>query len=126
MTPLDRPARRGARRHRRRRSARCSSRGTLADARLLFVAGLVVGVACAALAQRRGARPVRARTRARLDHAARGALPVYAEGVGARARRRCRCSSPPIALLALAFLAWLLLGGRRRAGEKYAGLRILR
>jgi hypothetical protein len=26
----------------------------------------------------------------------------------------------------LAGLAWLLLGSRRRAGEKYAGLRILR
>ena len=24
------------------------------------------------------------------------------------------------------FLAWLLAGGRRRSGEKYAGLRILR
>jgi hypothetical protein len=26
----------------------------------------------------------------------------------------------------VAALAWLLIGGRRRAGEKYAGLRILR
>ena len=29
-------------------------------------------------------------------------------------------------VLALGFLAWLLIGGRRRDGEKYAGLRILR
>jgi hypothetical protein len=29
-------------------------------------------------------------------------------------------------LLVLAALVWLLAGGRRRAGEKYAGLRILR
>ena len=33
---------------------------------------------------------------------------------------------PPLALLVLGALAWLLTGGRRRAGEKYAGLRILR
>ena len=28
--------------------------------------------------------------------------------------------------LVIAALAWLLLGGRRREGEKYAGLRVLR
>ena len=33
---------------------------------------------------------------------------------------------PPLAVLVAAGLAWLLAGGRRRAGEKYAGLRILR
>jgi hypothetical protein len=33
---------------------------------------------------------------------------------------------PPLALLVLAGLLWLLLGSRRREGEKYAGLRILR
>jgi hypothetical protein len=33
---------------------------------------------------------------------------------------------PPLALVVLGALAWLLAGGRRRAGEKYAGLRILR
>jgi hypothetical protein len=33
---------------------------------------------------------------------------------------------PPLAILLLGALAWLLMGGRRRAGEKYAGLRILR
>ena len=33
---------------------------------------------------------------------------------------------PPLAILVLAALAWLLMGGRRREGEKYAGLRILR
>jgi hypothetical protein len=26
----------------------------------------------------------------------------------------------------IGFLAWLLQGGRRRSGEKYAGLRVLR
>jgi hypothetical protein len=33
---------------------------------------------------------------------------------------------PPVSLLALAALAWLALSRRRRAGEKYEGLRILR
>jgi hypothetical protein len=29
-------------------------------------------------------------------------------------------------VIAVGVLVWLLLGGRRREGEKYAGLRILR
>ena len=33
---------------------------------------------------------------------------------------------PPLAIVFVAALAWLLIGGRRREGEKYAGLRILR
>ena len=33
---------------------------------------------------------------------------------------------PPLAIVIIAGLVWLLVGSRRRAGEKYAGLRILR
>jgi hypothetical protein len=33
---------------------------------------------------------------------------------------------PPLAIILLGGLAWLSAGGRRREGEKYAGLRILR
>jgi hypothetical protein len=33
---------------------------------------------------------------------------------------------PPLALLALGFVARLLVGARRREGERFAGLRILR
>jgi len=33
---------------------------------------------------------------------------------------------PPISIVAVVFFVWLLAGGRRREGEKYAGLRILR
>ena len=33
---------------------------------------------------------------------------------------------PPLALFVIGALVWLLAGGRRREGEKYAGLRILR
>ena len=34
--------------------------------------------------------------------------------------------APPLGIVALGFLVWLLVGGRRRQGEKYAGLRILK
>ena len=45
---------------------------------------------------------------------------------GMRARRPRASSSPPIAILAIGFFVWLLIGSRRRGQEKYAGLRILR
>jgi hypothetical protein len=31
-----------------------------------------------------------------------------------------------VSILAVGFFVWLLAGGRRREGQKYAGLRILR
>ena len=34
--------------------------------------------------------------------------------------------APPVGVIGLALLLWLLVGGRRREGQKYAGLRILR
>jgi hypothetical protein len=33
---------------------------------------------------------------------------------------------PPLAIVIIAALIWLLAGGKRRSDEKYAGLRILR
>jgi hypothetical protein len=33
---------------------------------------------------------------------------------------------PPVSVLAIGFLIFLLIKGQRREGEKYAGLRILR
>lgn len=63
--------------------------------------------------------------RARLDKDAQGALPVYAEGVALLAAG-ASILLPPLAILVVAGLAWLMLGGQRRQGEKYAGLRILR
>jgi len=98
--------------------------GSLADEGYASWPGLAGGVACAALAQA-SSRSLFRRTRARLDANARGALPAYANGV-ALVLAALSVLAPPISLLALAFLAWLLLGGRRREGEKYAGLRILR
>jgi hypothetical protein len=50
---------------------------------------------------------------------------VYAEGAAVTSAG-ASVLFPPLAILVLAALAWLLAGGRRRAGEKYAGLRILR
>ena len=86
--------------------------------------GLIIGLACAALAQA-AARDLFARVRPRLDPDAQSALPVYAEG-GALLAAGLTVLFPPMGLVVLGFLVWLLVGGRRRAGEKYAGLRILR
>ena len=65
------------------------------------------------------------RTRRRLDADTAGTLPVYAEGA-ALAAAGLSVLFPPLAILVIAGLVALLLGGRRRSGEKYAGLRILR
>ena len=66
-----------------------------------------------------------ARVRNRLDADARAALPVYEEGSGLVLAAAC-ILVPPIAILAIGFFVWLLIGSRRRGQEKYAGLRILR
>jgi hypothetical protein len=63
--------------------------------------------------------------RRRLDPDAQTALPIYGEAAGLTAAG-LSILFPPLAILVIAALAWLLLGSRRRAGEKYAGLRILR
>jgi hypothetical protein len=87
--------------------------------------GLAGGLACAALAQF-AARGLLTRTRERLAAGAhRDALTVYVDGV-ALLLAALACFVPPVGYLAVAFFARLLLSGRRRAGEKYAGLRILR
>jgi len=89
------------------------------------VAGLAGGLLCAGLAQF-AARGLLTRTRARLAQgAARDALTVYVDGV-ALVLAAAAVFLPPVSFIALGFLARLLLGARRRAGEKYAGLRILK
>ena len=98
--------------------------GALADDGYAFGPGLVGGIACAALAEA-AARGFFRSTRARLDAEAAAALPAWAEGAGL-ALAGLSVLAPPVSLLALAFLGWLLLGQRRRDGRKYAGLRILR
>jgi hypothetical protein len=98
--------------------------GALADDGYAFWPGLIGGLACAALAQA-AVRSLFGRTRARLDADAAKALPVYAEGAGL-GLAGLSVLAPPTSLPALAFLAWLVLGGRRSEGRKYAGLRILK
>jgi hypothetical protein len=63
--------------------------------------------------------------RARLDREAAASLPIYAEGV-AVVLAALSILIPPVSVIAVGFLVWLLARGRRREGEKYAGLRILR
>jgi hypothetical protein len=98
--------------------------GSLADHHHTAWPGLVGGVVCAAIAQA-AARSLFARTRARLDAAAVAALPAYAEGAGLVVAG-LSVLLPPLSIVFLAFLAWLLITGRRREGRKFAGLRILR
>ncbi len=86
--------------------------------------GVVGGYLAAGLAQR-ASWPVIARARARLpDRAAREALTVYLDAA-ALVLAALVALVHPLGYVALALFAWLWLAGRRRSGEKFAGLRIL-
>jgi Domain of unknown function (DUF4126) len=98
--------------------------GTLADHSDTWWPGIPAGALIAGLAFT-AARDLFTRVRGRLDPDARGALPVYADGASLVIAALV-ILVPPLAVVVIGFLIWLLLGGRRRAGEKYAGLRILR
>ena len=98
--------------------------GALADHSDTWWPGLVGGAACAILAVL-ATSDLLARTHARLDAEAGAALNVYADGV-ALITAILAILVPPLSLVALGGLIWLLAGSRRRKGEKYAGLRILR
>jgi len=97
---------------------------TLADNTDIWWPGLLAGGLCAALASA-ATRSLTDRVRVRLDDDARGALPVYLEGT-AVLLAGLSVVAAPISVLALGFFAFLLRGAKRRDGEKYAGLRILR
>jgi len=98
--------------------------GSLADRDHPVLAGVFVGAVCAVLALI-ATRGLFERVRSRLDAGAAAAVPLYQEGL-ALLVAGVSVAFPPLALVAIALLAWLLLGSRRRDGEKYAGLRILR
>jgi len=98
--------------------------GTLQDHHHSAVIGWVLGVLCAVLAAA-AARDLFTRVRSRLDEQAAGALPLYGEGA-ALVVAALAVLVPPLSIVVIGFLAWLLQGGRRRSGEKYAGLRVLR
>lgn len=86
--------------------------------------GWIGGVLCAAVGLF-ATRPVFARVSARLEADAAAAVPLYAE-LAAVLLAALSVVAPPIGVIGLLALGWLWLAGRRREGQKYAGLRILR
>jgi uncharacterized membrane protein len=98
--------------------------GSLADHDYTVIPGVVAGALTATLGFY-AARSLFTRVRRRLDPDAQSALPLFSEGAGLAAVG-LSILFPPLAVLVIAALIWLLDGSRRRAGEKYAGLRILR
>ena len=102
--------------------------GSIDDRHATWWYGLIVGAAAALLAGT-VTRSLFARVRARFasanDEAAAAALPFYGEAAGLVVAG-ASVLFPPLAIVAIGFLVALLVTGRRREGQKYAGLRILR
>jgi hypothetical protein len=98
--------------------------GALAQDHYTDWPGAIVGVLCAALGAA-ATIPLLARVGGRLDPETAAALPFYAEGA-ALALAEFAVLAPPVGVVGVALLAWLAVAGRRREGQKYAGLRILR
>jgi len=98
--------------------------GSLARGHYAAWPGLIGGVVCAAIGIAATV-PLFARVRARLDADAAAALPLIGEA-GAAFAAGLSVIAPPVGLVVLGVLVWLLLAGRRRDDQKYAGLRILR
>ncbi len=87
-------------------------------------AGALGGLAAVGLAQRVSG-PVMWGARRRLtDTSAREALTLYLDGAALLVAALV-CALHPLGYVVVAALLWLLLRRRSRAGEKYAGLRIL-
>src|SRR3954471_14843614 len=84
--------------------------GSIADNSADWWPGLIVGPAAAGLGFA-AARSLFSRVRARLDDEAAGALPLYAEGIALIAAG-LSILFPPLAILVVAALAWLLAAGR--------------
>jgi hypothetical protein len=98
--------------------------GTLAAHGDAWWPGIVGGLACAALSAR-AVGPIIAGARSRLaDRAAREALTVYLDAA-AVVLAALVALLHPLGYVALALFALLLVRARSRAGERYAGLRIL-
>ncbi len=87
--------------------------------------GWIGGIICAGIGIA-ASRPFLSRLRSRLDDAAASVgLPLIADG-SALLIAVLAIVAPPLGLVALLFLVWLLFAGRGRSDAKYAGLRILR
>jgi hypothetical protein len=85
--------------------------------------GLIGGVICAGIGAA-ATGPLLARVRARLDAGAASLLPTLVEIV-AVLTAVLSVVAPPLGVVAILLLLWLLYAGRRRDEQKYAGLRIL-
>jgi hypothetical protein len=98
------------------------------DRHAIWWYGLIIGVVFAYLASS-VSRQLFARVRARFasanDAQAAAALPFYGEAAGLVVAG-ASILFPPLAIVAVGFLIALLVTGRRRSDQKYAGLRILR
>jgi hypothetical protein len=98
--------------------------GSLRRSHHIVWPGLIGGVACAAIGAAATV-PLLRRARARLDEGTAAALPAYAEGA-ALLLAALSVVAPPVGVIGLLLLLWLLIAGRRGGDQKYAGLRILR
>lgn len=98
--------------------------GALARGHYLSWPGLLGGVICAAVGIV-AVLPLLARVRARLDAQSAAVLPVWTE-MAAVLAAVLAVLAPPVGVLVLLGLLWLLVAGRGRKEQKYAGLRILR
>ena len=86
--------------------------------------GFIGGVICAGVGLA-ATRPLLERVRARLDDQTAAMLPLFTES-GALAAAVLTVLLPPVGVIVLVLLLWLLYAGRGRSEQKYAGLRILR
>jgi len=97
--------------------------GSLCRGHYVIWPGIVGGIVCAAIGIA-ASRPLLARARARLS-GEDALLPVFAEG-SALLLAALSVVAPPVGVIGVLALLWLLWSSRRREGQKYAGLRILR
>jgi Domain of unknown function (DUF4126) len=98
--------------------------GALADGGTEAWPGLIAGPICAFLGWRAVGGLVE-RARRRLEGGAAALMTAYADGA-ALLLAAVAVFLPPLSILAIVAFVVLLLGGKRREGEKYAGLRVLR
>jgi uncharacterized membrane protein YgdD (TMEM256/DUF423 family) len=98
--------------------------GALAQDHHAVWPGFIGGVICAGIGLM-ATRPLLERVRARLDEQTGAMLPLFSES-GALLAAVLTVLLPPVGVVVLALLLWLLYAGRGRSEQKYAGLRILR
>ena len=98
--------------------------GALADGGTDAWPGLIAGPICALLGWLAVGGLIE-RARRRLEGGAAALMTAYADGA-ALLLAAIAVFLPPVSILAIIAFVVLLFGGRRREGEKYAGLRVLR